>query len=164
SSNYNSNVLFGENNVLVVEADEYDRSFLTLHPNIAVVTSADADHLDIYGDRSHLIQSFELYLGRVVKGGTRIVKLGLPFTGDVSYSQGQADATVYAKNIKVVEGDFYFDYVSQETHIIDIKLGLPGLHNVENAVAAMTVALLLGVDQEKVIVALGNFKGVKRRF
>src|SRR5690606_14863833 len=66
SSNYNTNVLFGENNVIVVEADEYDRSFLTLHPNIAVVTSADADHLDIYGDRSQLIRSFELYLDRVV--------------------------------------------------------------------------------------------------
>ncbi|NGM60354.1 UDP-N-acetylmuramate--L-alanine ligase [Sphingobacterium sp. SGG-5] len=164
SSNYNTNVLFGENNVIVVEADEYDRSFLTLHPNIAVITSADADHLDIYGDRSHLIRSFELYLDRVVEGGKRIVKLGLPFVGDISYSREQAEAKAYARNIEIIDGDFYFDYVNGEMCIKGIKLGLPGLHNVENAVAAVTVAFLLGIDQEKVVVALANFKGVKRRF
>ncbi|MGH2623266.1 MAG: Mur ligase family protein, partial [Sphingobacterium sp.] len=78
STNYNTNVLFGENNFVVVEADEFDRSFLTLHPNIAVVTSADADHLDIYGDASQLLKTFQMYLDRVVEGGTRIVKKGLP--------------------------------------------------------------------------------------
>jgi len=164
SSNYNTNVLFGNNNVIVVEADEYDRSFLTLHPNIAVVTSADADHLDIYGDKTHLIQSFELYLDRIVEGGLSIVKEGLPFAGDISYSRDQSDAEVYARNIEVVEGDFYFDYVRGETYIGAIRLGIPGLHNVENAVAAITVALLLGIDQEKVVNALTNFRGVKRRF
>src|SRR5690606_24634030 len=130
SSNYNTNVLFGNNNVIVVEADEYDRSFLTLHPNIAVVTSADADHLDIYGDKTHLIQSFELYLDRIVEGGLSIVKEGLPFAGDISYSRDQSDAEVYARNIEVVEGDFYFDYVRGETYIGAIRLGIPGLHNV----------------------------------
>lgn len=164
SSNYNTNVLFGQNNVLVVEADEYDRSFLTLHPNIAVVTSADADHLDIYGDQSHLIESFELYLDRVVEGGTSIVKIGLPFVGDISYSRDSSEADAYAMNIQVIDGDFYFDYVKGETCIKDIKLGIPGLHNVENAVAAITVALLLGIDQEKIVRALANFRGAKRRF
>src|SRR5690606_30087590 len=164
SSNYDTNVLFGQNNVLVVEADEYDRSFLTLHPNIAVVTSADADHLDIYGDQSHLIESFELYLDRMVEGGTSIVKIGLPFAGDISYSRDSSEAEAYAMNIQVVDGDFYFDYVKGETCIKDIKLGIPGLHNVENAVAVITVALLLGIDQEKIVRALANFRGAKRRF
>ncbi len=164
SSNYDTNVLFGSNNVMVVEADEYDRSFLTLHPNIAVVTSADADHLDIYGDQSQLIESFKLYLERVVDGGTSIVKAGLPFVGDISYTRDQSDADTYAMNIHVAEGDFCFDYVKGETIIKAIKLGIPGLHNVENAIAAITVALLLGIDQEKVVTALANFKGARRRF
>jgi len=163
SSNYDTNVLFGDNNVVVVEADEYDRSFLTLHPNIAVVTSADADHLDIYGDPSHLIDSFKMYLDRVVEGGHRIVKTGLPFAGDISYArEGKADA--YAENVKVVDGEFYFDYIDKSIEIRDIRLGIPGLHNVENAVAAVTVALLLGIESNKIVTALGNFKGAKRRF
>lgn len=163
SSNYNTNVLFGHNNVVVVEADEYDRSFLTLHPNIAVVTSADADHLDIYGDASHLIESFEMYLDRVVEGGTRIVKVGLPFSGDLSYARDlKADA--YADNIEVVEGEFHFDYTAGDLKIENIRLGIPGLHNVENAVAAITVARLLEIDPEKIVTALGNFTGAKRRF
>jgi UDP-N-acetylmuramate--alanine ligase len=163
SSNYNTNVLYGDNNVVVVEADEYDRSFLTLHPNIAVVTSADADHLDIYGDESHLIESFEMYLDRVVEGGCRIVKKGLPFSGDISYSKDeQADA--HAVNIEVIDGEFHFDYVKGDLHIANIKMGIAGLHNIENAVAAITVALLLEIDQDKIVVALANFRGAKRRF
>ncbi len=163
SSNYNTNVLYGNNNVVVVEADEYDRSFLTLHPNIAVVTSADADHLDIYGDESHLIESFQMYLDRVVEGGHRIVKKGLPFSGDISYSKDeQADA--HAENIKVVDGEFYFDYVKGDFRIEHIKMGIAGLHNIENAVAAITVALLLKIEQDKIVAALANFRGAKRRF
>lgn len=163
SSNYNTNVLFGANNVVVVEADEYDRSFLTLHPDIAIVTSADADHLDIYGDESHLIESFEMYLDRVVDGGKRIVKKGLPFQGDISYSQ-HIEADAYAKNIHVKDGQFYFDYVSHEVTIANVLLGIAGLHNVENAVAAITVARLLKIDDQKIVDALANFKGAKRRF
>jgi UDP-N-acetylmuramate--alanine ligase len=164
SSNYNSNVLFGNNNTVVVEADEYDRSFLTLHPNIDIVTSADADHLDIYGDRDHLIDSFKLYLQRVVEDGTRIVKTRLPFAGDISYANAANGAQAYAENIQVKDGSFHFDYKNGDIVISDIKLGIPGTHNVENAVAAITVALLLGIDQDKIVTALGNFKGIKRRF
>lgn len=163
SSNYNTNVLFGANNVVVVEADEYDRSFLTLHPNIAVVTSADADHLDIYGDASHLIESFEMYLDRVVDGGTRIVKVGLPFSGDISYARDEK-ADAYADNIQVVDGEFHFDYTAGDVKMENIRLGIPGLHNVENAVAAITVARLLGIDAAKIESALGSFTGAKRRF
>lgn len=164
STNYNSNVLFGDNNTVVVEADEYDRSFLTLHPNIAIVTSADADHLDIYGDKSHLEESFQLYLDRVVPGGKKIIKAGLPFRGDISYANSKSEAAVYADNIIVKDGHFHFDYCYGDVMIQDIKLGIPGTHNVENAVAAITVALLLDIDPRKIVEALGNFKGIKRRF
>lgn len=163
SSNYNTNVLYGDNNVVVVEADEYDRSFLTLHPNIAVVTSADADHLDIYGDKSHLIESFELYLARVVEGGHRIVKKGLPFSGDISYAR-EEKADAHAENIEVIDGEFHFDYVKGDLRIANIKLGIAGLHNIENAVAAITVALLLEIDIDKIVAALASFRGAKRRF
>lgn len=163
SSNYGTNVLYGDNNTVVVEADEYDRSFLTLHPNIAIVTSADADHLDIYGDASHLIASFEMFLDRVVDGGQKIVKSGLPFGGDISYALA-GDADVKADRIRVEEDEFYFDYVSSELTISDIKLGIPGLHNIENALAAITVCRLLGIKPDLIKQGLASFKGVKRRF
>lgn len=164
SSNYNTNVLYGDNNVVVVEADEYDRSFLTLHPTIAVVTSADADHLDVYGDESHLIESFELFLDRVVTDGTTIVKKGLPFTGTITYANEEV-CDVYAANIRVDAGEFYFDYVSATgDHYADVHLGIAGLHNVENAVAAITVARQLGIDEAKIRKALSSFRGAKRRF
>lgn len=163
STNYDSNVLYGDNNTVVVEADEYDRSFLTLHPNIAIVTSADADHLDIYGNANHLVESFELFLGRIVAGGTSIVKKGLPFSGHITYSL-ESPADTYASNIHVKEDAFYFDYHSVDLELKDIKLGIPGLHNIENAVSAITVAKLLGIDGEKIKSALASFQGVKRRF
>ncbi|PRD48009.1 UDP-N-acetylmuramate--L-alanine ligase [Sphingobacterium haloxyli] len=163
SSNYDSNVLYGRNNVVVVEADEYDRSFLTLHPNIAVVTSADPDHLDIYGDERHLIESFELFLKRVVQDGVSIVKKGLPFSGDITYaSEDECDA--YARGVRVDDGVFYFDYIADQTEMLNIPLGIPGLHNIENAVAAITVALQLGITPDKIKSALASFRGAKRRF
>ena len=163
STNYNSNALFSANNVVVVEADEYDRSFLTLYPEIAVVTSADADHLDIYGDENHLHESFKLFLNQLNKGGERIVKAGLPFDADVYYStSGPAD--VYADNIRIIAGEFYFDYVWNDGRIADIHLGIPGDHNVENAVAAIAVARQLDIADEKIAAALSSFAGVKRRF
>lgn len=163
SSNYDTNVLYGNNDVVVVEADEYDRSFLTLHPNIAIVTSADADHLDIYGDAGQLLATFQMYLDRVVEGGTRIVKKELPFDSQISYS-GHDVADVYASNVHVRDGEFYFDYISADSKIEHIHLGIPGTHNVENAVAAITAARILGIADDKIKLALANFKGVKRRF
>ncbi|MGO3194597.1 MAG: UDP-N-acetylmuramate--L-alanine ligase [Sphingobacterium sp.] len=163
SSNYNTNVLYGENNVVVVEADEYDRSFLTLHPNIAIVTSSDADHLDIYGDEKHLLESFELFLARVVENGTKIVKKGLPFEGSVRYAlEDKADA--YAANIRIENDAFHFDFYGKDDTILNIHLGIAGIHNVENAVAAIVVALELGISVEKIKQALSSFRGAKRRF
>lgn len=163
ASNYDTNVLYGKNNIMVVEADEYDRSFLTLHPDIAIVTSMDADHLDIYGDHSHLTESFRLFVGQLKVNGKVIAKKGLEIESDIAYSiNEQADA--YAENLRVEKGEFYFDFKNAEVNIADIHLGIPGIHNVENAVAAIQAALLVGVEPEQIKAALTAFKGVKRRF
>ncbi|WP_256009180.1 UDP-N-acetylmuramate--L-alanine ligase [Desertivirga xinjiangensis] len=164
ASNYNSNILFGDNDVMVVEADEYDRSFLRLHPDIAIITSMDADHLDIYGDDEHVKESFRLFAAQLKKGGRLIHKQGLPLeSGDFKYSAGQT-AEVQATNVQIKEGTFFFDFVNAEHHIQDIEFGLPGLHNIENATAAIQAALLLDIDPEKIKAALKDFRGVKRRF
>lgn len=163
ATNYSSNFLIGDNDVVVVEADEYDRSFLTLHPDIAVVTSMDADHLDIYGDAATLHESFQLFAGQLKAGGTLFIKQGLPIAGGITYSAG-ADSVVQARNIRVEEGDFVFDYTDGITAINGIRLILPGKHNVENTTVAIAAALNLGITPEKVKAAVASFKGVKRRF
>lgn len=163
ASNYNSNFLLGENNVVVVEADEYDRSFLTLYPDISVITSMDADHLDIYGDKTHLEESFQLFAAQLKLDGTLFVKAGLPIEKGINYGL-ENNAAVSAKNIRVVNFNFMFDYQSSQTQINDLCLMLPGKHNVENAVAAIAVALNLGIDAAKIKEAIATFKGVKRRF
>jgi len=164
SANYNSNVLYGDNNLLVVEADEYDRSFLTLHPDIAIITSMDADHLDIYGDHAQLTESFRLFASQIKQPGVLIYRSGLPIDhkGIAYAADQQADAM--AANIRIEDGSFYFDFFNDTQQIKDIKIGIAGMHNIENATAAIQAALLLGVDPLAVKTALGNFKGVKRRF
>lgn len=163
ATNYDSNVLFGNNNTMVVEADEYDRSFLTLHPDIAIVTSMDADHLDIYGDKSQLVESFQQFASQLKEGGRLIYKEGLDLTGGKTYSASVV-ADIQAVNVRIKEGSFYFDFKNANGVIDNIKLGLPGLHNIENAVAAIEVALHLGITPDKIRQALANFLGVKRRF
>lgn len=162
TSNYNSNVLFGKNNVVVVEADEYDRSFLTLHPDVSVITAMDADHLDIYGDESHLHESFNLFADQLKSDGKLFIKAGLPIEG-ITYS-ANADAALKASNIKVANGHFVFDFEDGYTSIKELNLAMPGKHNVENAVAAIGVALSLGIHAKSVKKAVASFKGVKRRF
>jgi UDP-N-acetylmuramate--alanine ligase len=163
STNYHSNVLYGKNDIVVVEADEYDRSFLTLYPNVAIITSMDADHLDIYGDHEHLTDSFKMFASQIKPGGTLIHKKGLPLDTGFTYAvEAEADAT--ASNIKIENGDFYFDFKNVNTSIINIRMGIAGTHNIENAVAAIEACLILEVDAEAIKSALGSFKGVKRRF
>lgn len=162
ASNYGSNVLYGKNNIVVVEADEYDRSFLTLHPDIAIVTSMDADHLDIYGDHEHLKESFHLFVSQIKAGGKLINHKGLPLDG-ITYGTDN-DADVMATNVRVQDGSFWFDFVSANATIRDIEMGIPGLHNIDNAVAAAKACLLLGVEPEAIKHALTAFRGVKRRF
>ncbi|MGB4400636.1 MAG: UDP-N-acetylmuramate--L-alanine ligase [Daejeonella sp.] len=163
ATNYNSNVLFGDNNTMVVEADEFDRSFLTLHPDIAIVTSMDADHLDIYGDKSHLVDSFKQFTSQLKSGGKLLFRKGLDLQSGQTYA-ANAVADVQAVNVRVESGNFHFDFKNGQLVIENIEMALPGLHNIENAVAAVEVALQLGIDPDKIRTALGNFKGVKRRF
>jgi UDP-N-acetylmuramate--alanine ligase len=163
SSNYHSNVLFGKSNIVVVEADEYDRSFLTLHPDIAVITSMDADHLDIYGDHSHLTDSFKQFASQLKEGGKLIYKKGLPLNTGLTYSIKE-DADVMAKNIRIENGSFWFDFDNGTVTIKDIELGIAGTHNVENATAAIQAAIYVGCAPEAIKAALVSFRGVKRRF
>jgi UDP-N-acetylmuramate--alanine ligase len=162
ATNYNTNFLIGNNDVVVVEADEYDRSFLTLHPDITVITSMDADHLDIYGDAAHLSESFHLFASQLKPGGTLFVKEDLPIDG-ISYSAG-GNSPVRADNIRIEGSNFLFDYTDDKVNIDGIQLMLPGRHNVENTVAAIAVALEIGISPDKIKQAIANFKGVKRRF
>jgi len=163
ATNYQSNFLLGDNDVVVVEADEYDRSFLTLHPDISVITSMDADHLDIYGDAAHLQESFHLFAAQLKVNGTLFIKQGLSVDGGITYSAG-SESVVQARNIRVENGDFVFDYTDGEVAFQDIRLMLSGKHNVENATVAIAAALQLGIAPEKVKAAIASFKGVKRRF
>lgn len=164
SANYNSNVLYGSNNVVVVEADEYDRSFLTLSPDIAVVTSLQPDHLDIYGSYEAIVDSFREFLSKVKEGGRAIVKAGLPVRGEYSYDLEGIEADVYAQSIELRGDQFYFTYKSKFGEIQELVLGISGLHNIENALAAITISKILGIEDNKIAKALVEFKGVKRRF
>ncbi len=163
ATNYNSNFLIGDNNVVVIEADEYDRSFLTLNPDIAVITSMDADHLDIYGDTAQLHESFELFASQLKLDGTLFVKQGLPIKNALNYGLNE-ETQVNGQNIRIANSNFLFDYHSAKVQIKDLCLMLPGKHNVENTVAAIAVALQLGIDPEDVKRSVASYKGVKRRF
>ncbi|AMS27656.1 UDP-N-acetylmuramate--alanine ligase [Bacteroidetes bacterium UKL13-3] len=174
SSNYQTNLLLNQstnqpiNQYMVVEADEFDRSFLTLHPSIAIITSTDADHLDIYGEHNELKKSFLAYASQCKENGSLILKKGLDITADVTrdfitYSVTEK-ADAYASNIQIKGDEYSFDLLFKEQHINNLVLGIPGLHNVENAVAASVACLLAGVTADELKAGLASFKGVKRRF
>ncbi len=161
--NYNSNFIIGSSNTTVVEADEFDRSFLTLSPDIAAITSTDADHLDIYGDKESLLKSFKDFTGKLKPYGSLIVKKGLEFDRGYTYSITE-DADYTASNIRVENGQFVFDVKTPRDSHKDVVLGLPGRHNVENAMAALAMATEKGLDLDNIVKALATYKGVKRRF
>ncbi len=169
SKNYDTNLLVSHNPVIVAEADEFDRSFLQLFPEIAVITAMDADHLDIYGDLDHVKEAFRSFASQV--SGTLITKIGLEITAEHSgakilrYSYNDARADFYADNLRKDScGYFDFDLHHPGGVIGDCRVGVPGRVNVENAVAASAVALSSGIRPEAVRHALGTFLGVKRRF
>ena len=164
STNYQNNFLFGNSDVMVVEADEYDRSFLTLHPDIAVITSMDADHLDIYGEEKELQESFRLFSQQVKPNGKLIRKVDLPLGVGKTYGVNNHDAEVRGFNINISNQKFSFDFKNDATQMEALFLGLPGQHNIENAVAAIEVALAMGISNEKIRQGLSSFLGVKRRF
>jgi UDP-N-acetylmuramate--alanine ligase len=170
AANYNSNFWSSERNVCVVEADEYDRSFLKLHPDIAVISAMDADHLDIYGTEDEMQQAFVDFAGKVKKGGVLFSKWGLTRENDLkadyhfTYSLQSNNADVYAANIRNKEGGYVFDMHIKNEWLKDIELNMGGLHNIENAVAAIAIAKQLHIEDEKIKAAVAAFKGVKRRF
>ena len=186
SKNFGSNLVLGPGERLAVEADEFDRSFLQLHPDAAVVTSADADHLDIYGTHEAVKEAFSQFVRQIKPGGTLIIKQGVDIALDnpdirvyhYAYEWPAAGAVgrrgsgapgpppdFYARNIALREGGYYdFDIVCPDMVLEGCTLGIPGWVNVENAVAAVALVWAEGFDAARVQEALKEFKGVKRRF
>jgi UDP-N-acetylmuramate--alanine ligase len=168
--NYNSNFWSDRRNVCVVEADEYDRSFLKLSPNVAVVTAMDADHLDIYGTAEAVEQAFIDFSGKVKPGGLLVSKWGLKrgteLKGDhhLTYSLQHSEADVYSSVITISEGSYAFSVRTKDWVLEEIVLNMGGMHNVENVTAAIAVAHYLGIEDDKIKAAVAAFKGVKRRF
>ncbi len=170
SVNYDSNYWSSEQPTAVVEADEYDRSFLKLRPDIAVLTAMDPDHLDIYGTAEEMEAAFIQYTANIKAGGTLLVKHGLhrakDLKGDniISYSLQNDAADIYGANIVQKDGGYIFDIIAKGWTIEGLHLPIGGMHNVENAIAAVAVTQLMKVDAIKVKAALSGFKGIKRRF
>ncbi|MFC5410798.1 UDP-N-acetylmuramate--L-alanine ligase [Larkinella bovis] len=173
TQNYGTNFLLNEPTddlskvICVVEADEFDRSFLTLFPEVAIVTSTDADHLDIYGSHDSVLDSFRAFVGQIKPGGTLFMKRGLALAASTPatvYEYSLAEGAYYARNLRIENARFVFDIVYPEGVIEKVALQVPGFHNVENAVAAAAAALQVGVTPEAIGEALANYKGVKRRF
>ncbi|MFM9944118.1 MAG: UDP-N-acetylmuramate--L-alanine ligase [Bacteroidia bacterium] len=153
--------------VTVTEADEFDRSFLTLSPNLAIVTSMDADHLDIYGTGDELKKSFFDFIKKIEPGGTLFIKQGLDFPSKETISiktYGIEKGDFKAINVRIENGWFTFDFEGENENWESLQLGIPGTHNIENAVAAIAVCLKLGIDKTTIVDGLKEFKGVKRRF
>lgn len=164
SKNYDTNLLINANDVVVVEADEFDRSFLQLYPEVAVITSMDADHLDIYGDEAHIREAFKAFASQV--SGTVIAKYGLDITAEdtkaaiKTYSYGNPQADFYAEPLE----DSHFNLHYPGGVIEDCVVGIPGWVNIENATGAAAIGLTYGLDPQKIKEALASFAGVKRRF
>ena len=179
SSNYNTNLILSESgDIVVVEADEYDRSFLKLSPDISIITSLDADHLDIYNDIDDMKNTFKIFASNTKQNGMLLVNKSIdvdfeaPLDGSFMTYSSTVRADNIAFNLRIEEGSQYFDANFKEImpgqvyeyELKDIQLQLPGKHNVENAIAAIVVASSLGAKPEKIKAAIKDFKGVKRRY
>lgn len=172
SKNYDTNLLLGDpsksETYVVVEADEYDRSFLTLHPYLSVITSCDADHLDIYKNHQFVKEGYELFANLIQKEGRLIVnknvdnELTLP-SNKLIYSLN-LNTNYVAENVRFIENEAHFDVISPIENLTDVCLGITGMHNVENSLAAIAIAQQIGLKGEQIKKALRSFSGVKRRF
>ncbi len=169
-SNYQTNFLYGKtNDYFVVEADEFDRSFLHLQPTFAAINSVDADHLDIYGEADALLTSFRDFTQNIKPGGALIKNAAItetfPVTGVTQYTFGvETQADFVAENVKVQDGQYHYDFVHPKGKFTDVCISLPGKHNIENALAASAIAILCGIPDTEIAKAIGSFAGVKRRF
>lgn len=168
--NYSTNFLHNEqSHYVVMEADEFDRSFLQLNPYLGLVSAMDADHLDIYGEPSKVYEAFNQFIQLINSGGALVYKVGLPVElpdedVEVFTYSGKPEGDFHPINLKLEDGLYRFDLVSPFGKIAGLKLGIPGLLNVENAVGALALALLAGVEAHELRKALPEFKGIKRRF
>lgn len=170
SANYGTNFWSSNNSVCVVEADEYDRSFLKLNPDIAIITAMDADHLDIYGTPEAMEQAFIEFSNKLKQGGLLINRFGLKRGSElkaekhITYSLQADQADAYVTNLKMEQGGYEFDVIIKDKKIEQVRLNMGGMHNVENVIAAISVASSLDIDGNKIKAAIESFKGVKRRF
>lgn len=170
SKNYGTNLLLSKDSpYTVIEADEFDRSFHWLSPWISVITSADPDHLDIYGTEEAYLESFRHYTSLIQPGGVLILHKGLGITTNVQpgvtiYSYSRTEGDFHAENIRIGNGEIYIDFVAPTTRINDIRLGVPVSVNIENGVAAMALAHLSGASDEEIKSGMESFQGVDRRF
>ena len=162
SENYNSNFILNGTEVTVVEADEFDRSFLTLSPDMACITSMDADHLDIYGEAEELKKSFVEFSKKLKPNGKLFVKNGLPIQGITYGIEDESDYSV--QNIKINNGSYEFDVKTPTQTLYNFKFNLPGRHNLSNALIALAMSVEYGIPQQQLATALASYKGVKRRF
>jgi UDP-N-acetylmuramate--alanine ligase len=167
SSNYNTNFWSSDQDLIVVEADEYDRSFHKLHPFISVITSCDADHLDIYQSKEALVEAFQQFAVLTHPQGALIYRSALPVQSgaeNVSYSVSDKEADITAGQLTLIDGYYHFSIYYKDLLIDQLMIPMPGLHNIENTLAAVGVALKLGIETGKIRRALQSFRGVKRRF
>ena len=170
SKNYKSNLILSDrSDLVVIEADEYDRSFLHLKPYIATITSADPDHLDIYGNKENYLEAFAQFTEKIVDGGYLIIHEGLEVTprtkpGVTTYTYGRESGDFHAKNIRIGNGKIVMDYVSPWQTIEDIELGVPVSINIENGVASMAMAEICGASADEIKAAMKSFEGADRRF
>lgn len=170
AANYNTNFWSHERNVVVVEADEYDRSFLKLFPDIAVITSMDPDHLDIYGTANEVENAFVQFSQKLKPGGCLVTKLGLAREQELqaahhyTYDHNNPAADVYVRNLEVNNGSYLFTIVGKGWQLDQMVLHMGGLHNIDNMIAAVAVAKHIGIADEKIRTAVASFKGVRRRF
>ena len=170
AANYDTNFWESKNKVSVVEADEYDRSFLKLQPDVAIITSMDADHLDIYGTAENMEDAFIEFSTKIKSNGCLILKNGLKRAGDFkiadtcTYSSNDKDANIHEENLKIKNAAYEFDVVNNFWTLKNVILNMGGLHNIENVIAAIAVAKYLKINDEKIKAAVASFAGVKRRF
>ncbi len=162
SEDFNSNFLYKGSDYSVVEADEFDRSFLRLFPNVACVTSMDADHLDIYGSDEELTKSFNDFVGKLKPGGKLFVRNGLPLKGTTYGIEDDSDYCI--RNLKIEHGTYIFDLGTPETILTGVKFNKPGRHNLLNGLVAFAMAIEAGSSPYRLAEALETFKGVQRRF
>ena len=171
SKNYNTNYLPGKpsagKNMVVVEADEYDRSFLTLNPDLSVITSMDADHLDIYGDKNYMEQSYRMFAAKLKPGGKLFFRSGLGLENmglNHSTYSIEEQSEIVADNVRIENHQYHFDWSDKKGKISDLTSDLPGRHNVENSVVSIALAKQIGLSDSQIIDGLKSYTGVRRRF